>query len=338
MTPNFKSSEKHGGNLKEAERLFGIQKHGWLDLSTGVNLKPYPNVELTNLSMQMLPQQEHMESLLAAARIFYNVPKELEIIAAPGSQVLIQLLPSLSVNQRVSILGPTYAEHARNWEEKGHKVRVVNCLADIYGAENVVIVNPNNPDGEIIKFNDLLKIANKEIHENGLLVIDEAFADAQPETSIIPHLTNDLTIVLRSFGKFFGLPGIRLGFAIGSPYQINNIKKKLGPWAVSGPALEIGARALNDVRWIEATRTELLVRCKKLDAILERAGLKVLGGTYLFRLIEYERAQMLFYHLGKLGIYVRQFPEYKNWLRLGVPNSKSNFARLEEALMAALIS
>jgi cobalamin biosynthetic protein CobC len=338
MTPKSKSNEKHGGNLKEAERLFGVQKQGWLDLSTGINLKPYPNVELTNLSMQMLPQQEQMESLLAAARIFYNVPKGLEIIAAPGSQVLIQLLPLLSINQRVSILGPTYAEHARNWEEKGHKVSIVSCLADIYGAENAVIVNPNNPNGEIIKFNDLLKIANKEIDKNGLFIIDEAFADAQPETSIIPHLTNDLTIVLRSFGKFFGLPGIRLGFAIGSSYQVNLLKKKLGPWAVSGPALEIGARALSDDRWVEATRAELQVRCKKLDAILDRARLKVLGGTHLFRLIEYERAQMLFYHLGKLGIYVRQFPEYENWLRLGVPHSKSNFARLEEALMSALIS
>jgi cobalamin biosynthetic protein CobC len=260
------------------------------------------------------------------------------IVAAPGSQVLIQQLPTLSLHRRVSIVGPTYLEHAKNWKERGHEVSIVNGLADIQGAEIVVIVNPNNPNGKTATCDDLLSIANKEIKSNGLLVIDEAFADARPEVSIIPHLTNDLIVVLRSFGKFFGLPGIRLGFAVGPPQQINLLKKKLGPWAVSGPAIEIGARAFNDTQWIKTTRTQLIERCKKLDAIFQRAGLKVLGGTDLFRLIENERAQMLFYHLGKLGIFVRRFPEHKSWLRLGVPNSKSDFTRLEEALTSALYS
>jgi len=287
-------------------------------------------------SLSMLPQQEGLETLLSAARAFYNVPKKLDIIAANGSQVLIQHLPSLSLHRRVAILGPTYAEHARNWEEKGHKVKIVNCLEDIDSAEIIIVVNPNNPNGKIVTSNDLLYVADQVIQINGLLVIDEAFADAQPEASIIPGLTNYSTIVLRSFGKFFGLPGLRLGFAIGPPHQINLLKKKLGPWAVSGPAIEIGTRALSDTRWIAATRTQLLERCEKLDSIFERVSLKMLGGTNLFRLIEYDRAEMLFYHLGNLGIYVRRFTENKSWLRIGIPDSTSDFLRLEEALLSGL--
>tara|TARA_B110000438_G_scaffold241576_1_gene240751 strand:- start:48 stop:1010 length:963 start_codon:yes stop_codon:yes gene_type:complete len=316
--------------------MFGFPVQGWLDLSTGVNLRAYPNVNLTDSSLKLLPQQEQMEKLLAAARKFYKVPSDMGIVAAPGSQVLIQQLPTLSSHQRVSIVGPTYAEHARNWKERGHVVGMVDCLTKIQDAEIVVIVNPNNPNGKTAACNDLLSIAKETNKINGLLVIDEAFADALPEVSIIPHLKNDSIVVLRSFGKFFGLPGIRLGFAIGPLNQINLLKKRLGPWAVSGPALEIGARAFNDTQWIKDTRTQLIKRCKILDAIFHRAGLKVLGGTSLFRLIENESAQKLFSHLGKLGIYVRKFPEHESWLRMGVPDTKSDFARLEKALTSAL--
>ena len=336
MTPNYEFNDNHGGNLKEAEKIFGVPEEGWLDLSTGVNHGAYSNVELTRPSLKMLPQQERLETLLDAARVFYNVPKELDIIAAPGSQVLIQQLPSLSFHRRVSIVGPTYAEHARNWKEKGHRVNIVNGIEDINNAEIVIVVNPNNPNGRVVTCNDLLAIIDEKIEENGLLIIDEAFADAQPEASIIPHLTNASTIVLRSFGKFFGLPGLRLGFAVGPPYQINLLEKKLGPWAVSGPAIEIGTRALNDTQWIATTRIRLQERCKKLDAIFERSGIEILGGTSLFRLIEYDRAEMLFHHLGNFGIYVRRFSEYKSWLRIGIPDASSDFVRLEKALKSAL--
>ncbi len=332
MSLNNKIKNDHGGNLKEAEKLFGFPAQGWLDLSTGVNIKAYSNVKLTNLSLQMLPQQEKLEMLLDAARRFYRVPPSMEIIAAPGSQVIIQHLPALLSDQQVSIIGPTYAEHAKNWEEGGHKVSIVDSLENIVGAEIAVIVNPNNPNGNVITCGEILGLANEEFNGKGLIVIDEAFADAEPEVSIIPHLTNSFTVVLRSFGKFFGLPGLRLGFAIGQPHLIDQLRKRLGPWSVSGPAIEIGTRALNDTRWVQTTRAQLIERCKKLDLILQSAGFEIAGGTSLFRLIELECAEKLFHHLGKLGIFVRKFPDNRTWLRLGVPYSKSDFVRLECAL------
>ena len=335
MTPNDRSGTYHGGDLSEAEEMFGLPARGWLDLSTGVNLNPYPNVELTDQSLRMLPQRGQLETLLVAARRYYGVPSDMGIIAGPGSQSLLQCLPALSSSQRVTVIGPTYAEHARAWTEGGHQVTTVEGLMDAREAEIVVIVNPNNPDGRTVPPARLLGLANTGIPGIGLLVVDEAFADTDTEISIIPHLRNETAVVLRSFGKFFGLPGLRLGFAVGAPHLVDRLRRMLGPWAVSGPALEVGTRALNDKPWIESTRIHLLERRKRLDAILISAGLDITGGTNLFRLIDDDRAQEIFQRLGKAGIFVRMFPERRTWLRLGVPDSKSDFTRLEEALSFA---
>ena len=335
MNLNDRSDIDHGGDLSEAEKIFGLPARGWLDLSTGVNLNPYPNVELTGSSLQMLPQRGKIETLLVAARRCYDVPGDMGIIAAPGSQSLLQCLPTLRSSQRVTVIGPTYAEHTRTWAEGGHQVTTVEGLIDARGAEIVVIVNPNNPDGQTFPPDQLLGLASAGIAGNGLLVVDEAVADTGPEMSIIPHLRNDTAVVLRSFGKFFGLPGLRLGFAVGAPHLVDQLRRKLGPWAVSGPAIEVGTRALNDKPWIESTRIQLLERRKRLDAILIAAGLEITGGTNLFRLVNDDRAQEIFHRLGKAGIFVRTFPQRPTWLRLGVPASKSDFSRLQEALSFA---
>lgn len=335
MNPNHRSDAYHGGDLSEAEKIFGLPPRGWLDLSTGVNLEPYPNVELTDPSLHMLPQRGQIETLLTAARRCYGVPTEMGIIAASGSQALLQCLPALWSSRRVTVIGPTYAEHARAWAEGGHQVTTVESMEDARGADIAVIVNPNNPDGQTVSPARLLGMANAAISGNGLLVVDEAFADVNPKISIIPHLRNEPAVALRSFGKFFGLPGLRLGFAVGAPHLLDRLRRKLGPWAVSGPAIEIGTRALNDTRWIESTRIRLLERRKKLDAILLAAGLEITGGTDLFRLVHDDRAQEIFRRLGKAGIFVRKFSEHQAWLRLGVPGSKSDFHRLAEALSFA---
>ena len=335
MNLNDRSDTDHGGDLSEAEKIFGLPARGWLDLSTGVNLNPYPNVELTGSSLQMLPQRGKIETLLVAARRCYGVPSDMGIIPAPGSQSLLQCVPTLRSSQRVTVIGPTYAEHTRAWADSGHQVTTVEGLMDARGAEIVVIVNPNNPDGQKVPPDQLLGLANAGIAGNSLLVVDEAFADTGPTISIIPHLRNDTTVVFRSFGKFFGLPGLRLGFAVGAPCLVDQLRRKLGPWAVSGPAIEVGTRALNDKPWIESTRIQLLERRKRLDAILIAAGLEITGGTNLFRLVNDDRAQEIFHRLGKAGIFVRTFPQRPTWLRLGVPASKSDFSRLQEALSFA---
>jgi cobalamin biosynthetic protein CobC len=153
-------------------------------------------------------------------------------------------------------------------------------------------------------------------------------------TSLAGDVSHGNVVVLRSFGKFFGLAGLRLGFALASPAVAARLRAALGPWAVSGPALAVGAKALADTAWIERTRRRLARAARRLDAMLDRAGLEVIGGTSLFRLAQTPAAGALFHHLGRAGIFARPFPDNASWLRFGLPVNERAWRRLEVALVS----
>ncbi|HEC14863.1 MAG TPA: aminotransferase class I/II-fold pyridoxal phosphate-dependent enzyme, partial [Rhodospirillales bacterium] len=256
------------------------------------------------------------------------------VVSAPGTQAIIQILPRLRpTGAKVCVLGPTYAEHEACWRAGGHRVEAVSQidrLADPWDV--VVVVNPNNPDGRVLKPDFLLGLAGQLARRGGLLIVDEAFADTAPETSLSAHADHPGLIVLRSFGKFFGLAGLRLGFALAAPGEIRRLTRALGPWAVGGPALALGARALKDKAWIDETREKLAKAGESLRELLNDRGLKDLGGTSLFHLAGHEKAQNLFESLGRAGILVRPFAEAPDRLRFGLPASKKDEARLAAAL------
>jgi len=162
------------------------------------------------------------------------------------------------------------------------------------------------------------------------LVIDEAFADLRPGISLAGSAGN--LVIFRSFGKFFGLGGVRLGFAVAPPALARKLEDSIGPWAVSGAALEIGARAYADRSWQAETRHHLSAAASRLRALLNRFGLGDAGGTDLFLLTDHERAAELFDRLCAGGIYVRRFAGHPRWLRFGLPGDDAAFARLEECL------
>jgi cobalamin biosynthetic protein CobC len=164
-----------------------------------------------------------------------------------------------------------------------------------------------------------------------LLVVDEAFGDIEPEQSLVPDVGPGL-LVLRSFGKFFGLAGLRLGFAIADPSTARLLRTTLGPWPVSGPALHVGQIALADQSWIESARARLIREAALLDALLIQAKLTVTGGTALFRLVNAPRAWALYEHLGQRGILVRPFAASPRWLRIGLPPGEDGRQRLVGAL------
>ena len=322
----------HGGDLREAEALFGRPQTRWLDLSTGINPEPYPSTSIDNASWRRLPQTSARDALLHAARRYYDVPKPAGIVAAPGSQAILQNLPMLFPTGTVSVVGPTYAEHAKLWAEHGHEVTTIADLSEAGDADIVVVVNPNNPDGRTVNPAELLEFAQTLSPTSGHLIVDEAFADLDPAAGILPRLQNEQVLAIRSFGKFFGLPGLRLGFAAGAPETVALLRQRLGPWAVSGPALEIGARAFADGQWIERTRARLIDRADALDSVLTGAGLHIVGGTPLFRLVEHIAAPPLFDRLGRAGIFVRRFQDRPDRLRFGVPGNAQDLQRLKRAL------
>ncbi|MBO6520012.1 MAG: threonine-phosphate decarboxylase [Rhodospirillales bacterium] len=322
---------RHGGDVDAATAAFGTPPGGWIDLSTGINPVPYPIPTIDTDIWQRLPTASDETALLEAARGYYRVPDQAGIIAAPGTQAIIQWLPLSRPPCRVQVIGPTYEEHAASWRTHGHEVRVTDSLADA-DADVIIVVNPNNPDGHIFAADELVPLAARLAAQQGMLIVDEAFADVAPETSIISEAGRPGLLILRSFGKFFGLAGLRLGFAVGTTTDTERLRRAMGPWSVAGPALDIGAAALSDSAWQAETRRRLGADTARLDSILTDAGLEIVGGTTLYRLAKSGEAARIYERLGRAGIMVRKFDYNPTWLRFGLPGCEDDWQRLAAAL------
>jgi cobalamin biosynthetic protein CobC len=321
----------HGGNLEEARRLFPDAPEPWVDLSTGINPIAYPLPALPASLFERLPTPDAHADLEAAAAEAYGATDAAQVVAAPGTQILISLLPHLRPRSKVAVLGPTYAEHAQAWRGAGHEVVELASPDDRREADVLVVVNPNNPDGRILQRRMLVDLASRLHQRGGWLVVDEAFADFDAGETIVPDLPNG-TIVLRSFGKTYGLAGIRLGFAIAPPAMAGLVRAALGPWAVAGPAIEVGRRALRDRPWRRAAAGARARDAVRVDKLLRDAVGTASMGTTLYRLIESPAAGDVFTLLGERGIWTRRFKENPNRLRFGLPGSDQAWLRLETAL------
>lgn len=325
------SNREHGGNLDEAISLYGGKRADWLDLSTGINPVPWPVPPISDAAWTRLPESSTLARLLAEARRFYDVHPENGIVAAAGAQALIQILPMMTQQGEVRVLSPTYNEHAatfRNYES--FTVREMVEADWLEGSDVAVIVNPNNPGGRRIE-PELLQALAVGVK---WLIVDEAFADPRPDLSLCSQELPANIVVLRSFGKFFGLAGVRLGFAVGHPQTTARIGSILGPWATSGPALEIGTAALADHQWIDRTRNRLGNDYNRLKRILETAGADFVGGTDLFVTIRTPDADLMHRHLADRRIWVRAFDGKPDWLRFGLPGSEDGWDQLTGAMKA----
>ena len=321
----------HGGDLDLAEARFGRPPEGWLDLSTGINPFPYPLPDLPAELWHRLPSSAMEADLRRIAAGAYGVAHPDQLVTAAGSQAILQMLPRLRPFTQVAVVGPTYGEHAACWSNAGHQVVPCETLDRVAGADVVVVTNPNNPDGRCQDRERLLDLARGLGQRGGLLLVDETFVDATPDMSLAGEVAPGL-LVLRSFGKFFGLAGVRLGFAIGEPALARLLRSALGPWAVSGPALAIGRQALADHGWIAESRRRLMAEAAALANEFARAGLSVVGGTALFLLVSAPRAWALYEYLGQRGILARPFAAAPRWLRFGLPGSADDRRRLGAAL------
>lgn len=306
----------HGGGLDAAIAAYGGTRADWIDLSTGINPVPYPIPQLSNDAWTALPDTAVSSALTDAARQFWNVPEGAAILAAPGASALIAQIPRLASASDVCIPAPTYNEHAASFAANGWHVQPEGDAAAR------VLVHPNNPDGRIWTDQDF---------GTRLTVIDESFCDIAPDRSLIASATRPNTLILKSFGKFWGLAGLRLGFVIGDPDLVAKLAEMLGPWPVSGVALETGLAALLDTGWAEATRARLIADAVRLDGLMQGRGAEVIGGTPLFRLYRVDDAAAWQDRFAQQHIWTRIFPYASDWIRLGLP-APTQWQRLEKAL------
>ena len=311
-----REARDHGGGIDAANARFGGERSGWLDLSTGINPRPYPLPALPADAWTALPDKGAFAALEQAARGFWRVPDDAAVLAAGGASALIAAIPHLAAPGRVAIPGPTYNEHAAAFRAASWEV------GEDGPRDALVVVHPNNPTGRLWAASDL---------DAPLTIIDESFCDIAPEASHVARAAEPGTLILKSFGKFWGLAGLRLGFAIGDSALIERLRDLLGPWQVSGPALAVGTAALRDKAWAEATRARLAEDAGRLDGMLGAHGAELIGGTTLFRTYRLPDAEALHDRLARAHIWTRRFPYAPDWLRFGLPD-EDGWARLEATL------
>lgn len=308
----------HGGRIAAAAARFPSAPQPWLDLSTGISPWSYPVGEIELRTWQNLPSDDDLAELEAAAAEAFGGFSGDQIVAVPGTDFAIHLLAKHLSAQRVGIVGPTYGGYQSAWPE----AKTVS-FAKARGADLMVCANPNNPDGAVTQKTQLQRLRN-------LRIVDEAFADAVPAQSLLPHRNG--AIVLRSFGKFYGLAGVRLGFVIADRPLAKELRAHLGDWPISGPAIAIGTQAYLDTQWQNCQRDRLIIASHQLISLLTDSGLAIVGGTPLFQLTSNPAALSLFIHLAQAGILVRPFAEHADWLRFGLPGTVADFDRLAAAL------
>lgn len=311
----------HGGNLDAARVRYG--DGDWIDLSTGINRVPYPLPPIPAGAWQALPDRAAMARLIRAAQAAYAT--KAAVLPVAGAQAAIQMIPRAFPAGLARVLGPTYNEHAAALRAAGWQVEEVGELSALAGADLAVVVNPNNPDGRCHPPEALRLLAGQV----GRLVVDESFADPVPELSLASDPGRAL--VLRSFGKFYGLAGVRLGFVLGEDAAIAALAEMAGPWPVSGPAIAVGGTALADRDWAAASISRLQDDAQRLDGLAAGAGWRLVGGGHLFRLYETPDAEAAQQRLARHHVWSRIFPWHWHWLRLGLP-APGEWARVDAAL------
>lgn len=320
---------KHGGEPPFAN---GDRLSDWVDLSTGINPHSYTVPKLTSADWERLPSQSAHDELLSAARHYYSIPDIMGTVAVPGTEAAIHQLPDLCPGP-IGIIEPTYSSHRAAWAANDCTTYALDDLPSGVVETHLLVVNPNNPTGRLTPPEAVVATA-ETLASGRFLIVDEAFMDCQPEMSVVPYMRPELPIiVLKSFGKFFGLAGLRLGFVIGNSELLKRLSGRFGDWCISGPALKIGCAALNDSQWQVNMRTRLKTDMDRLEGLISHKD-QMIGRTDLFLTCRHRDAVALHSFLAARKIWTRIFSYESSWVRYGLPKSEAEFGRFAESLSA----
>lgn len=320
---------EHGGNLKEAIKVYGGERSEWIDISTGISPFTVPIPELNLEDWQRLPEPSSLSELAYIAQRYYGADQN--CVVTSGSQFVINHLPDL-LEGDVGIVEPTYGEYAGAFVRQNRDFTSISSIDDIGDVQSIILANPNNPTGRIFSRDELLNLAAKLSARSGYLIVDEAFCDVCDQASMLTENSVDNLIVLRSFGKFFGLAGARIGFVFAHDEILHQIEQLQGPWAVTGPSMVVAKHALTSNHIHQDLLKKITTRHIEMVSVLADTGIEIIGGTKLFVLVSHDKAVDLHEHLLTHKILTRKFSYHSKWLRLGLTRNQEEDDRLKDAI------
>lgn len=295
---------EHGGNIYDS----GGQVSDWLDMSANIN--PLGLSEAVKLAIEdniggliHYPDPQALE-LKSAISSRYEVCVE-NIITLNGAAEFFYLFFNTIRPKRVLIVVPSFSEYERAALAADCDIEYFytneiddfnidfDQLIKIVEAKNincVVLANPNNPTGTIIKLNDIKKLLNV----SEFVMIDESFidfVDIESARSLVKN--NKHLVVVQSLTKFFAIPGLRLGFAIADESIVKRLELGKDVWNVNYLAQKVGVAALSDKEYFSKTRNWITKEKKYVAKHLEEiSNIKYFKPTVNFVLIKFETDKM----------------------------------------------
>jgi threonine-phosphate decarboxylase len=345
----------HGGRLHAAARELSLEPGSVLDFSANLNpmgppasvlaalggalpgaLAAYPDVEAPALRRQLClghgAQDRHL------------------VLGNGGAALLFLALRALAP-ARVLLPEPCFREQPRAIRGAGAEA-VSHPLADLRldlaalapeqrRCDAALLTNPHNPTGQLLPAQALLDWV--QAHPGLALILDEAFMDYHPEESLVQALLErPKTVILRSLTKFYGMPGLRVGYGFADPATAGRMRELQEAWPVGQLELVAAQAALEDTAYASATRTAFQADAARFRAALAgRSGIQVLPGAAPFVLIRLLRSSgtALAGRLRQRGLLVRMCAQWPGlgdaYLRLAV-RGPGDQDRLLEAMDGCL--
>jgi cobalamin biosynthetic protein CobC len=338
-TDDLTSPPVHGGDVRRILQEYPDAPEPLLDLSAALNPLPWAVPDRIPLQLfHHLP--DGYDELLLSACSFYQQDN---LWPVNGSQQAIEVLPRLRSESVIAVPDSGYQEHAWCWKKQGHSVfryQAEDLIGDNFydllsQIDVLVVINPNNPTGQLFSSERLRLCYQYLAEKGGWLIVDEAFMDILPvqiqkDAALISEVASDGLWVLRSLGKYSGLAGIRSGFVASSVNNLQLFRLQCGPWHMSAVTAWLTQQFLQDKRWHENIKTELHYCFSKQKTLLQHY-FSIIGETPLFLTCQSSDVTGIQNQLAQSGIRVRAFPE-QGWLRFGLLRDNSGHHRLKNTL------
>lgn len=346
----------HGGNLERAMEKYGISSEEIIDFSANINPLGFSSKIREDIikNLDRLSHYPDPECKEAKKEISHYFKIDYEnIVLGNGSTELIYLIVQTLKLKKVLIPIPTFCEYERalnnnnvsiNFfklkEKQDFLVSMDEIIPQLAGIDLVFLCNPNNPTGTFLPKKEMLTLVKEVQKRKIFLVLDEAFIDLYEEESLIKEVKNyDHLIILRSLTKFFGLPGLRIGFAASNSKLIKKLEAQKIPWSVNCLAQIAVREVLRDEKFITKSRSFLLEEKEFFYQELSNIeGWKVYkpSANFIFiKLLGNISSEGLMGQLAKKGILIRDCSNFRGleegkFIRVAVRTRKENIKLLEE--------
>ena len=346
----------HGGNIYYYSEKYGITSEEFLDFSASINPLGAPKAALKAIrdALPLLVNypDPSVSELKEAVSEETGVGVE-SLLAGNGSTELIYLLPRFFRPKTALVLAPTFSDYGRSLalsgcavrhfglrEEDGFMPDIARLEKAAAGVDMLILCNPNNPTGALVDRDGLSRLVGALIKAGKQVVIDEAFIEYAPGESLIGEAAAKRgLVVLRNFTKFYGMPGLRLGYLSAHPSVAKKLEEAKEPWSVNTLAVKAAVAALSDKGF--ARKSLRVFRDEKAfmpGALGNIGGLKVFPSSanfFLVRLPEAAEAGSLSGQLAEKGILIRDCSNFRGldgrFARLAIRTRAEN-----ERLVAAL--